>query len=69
MCRQTTRSASGSSCATLSGAATGTATVMLAGSSWRTAFTAARMVAPVASPSSTRITARPVTAGRGRSPR
>ena len=67
MCRQMMRSASGSSCATLSGAATGTATVMLDGSSWRTAFTAARMVAPVAS--STRITARPATTGRGRSPR
>ena len=48
---------------------TGTATMIRAGCCRRSATTAARMVEPVAMPSSTRITVRPRTSGRGRLPR
>lgn len=51
------------------GSETGTATTMRAGPSRRSAATAARMVEPVARPSSTRITVRPRTSTGGRSPR
>src|SRR6185503_9224979 len=57
--RQTTSSAISRKRATLSGAPTGTATTIRAGCSLRTAESAARSVAPVARPSSTRITVRP----------
>ena len=53
----------------LSGDAVGTATTMRVGCSCRRASMAARMVAPVANPSSTRITVRPRTSGGGRPPR
>ena len=53
----------------VSGGATGTATTSRFGCSSFSACTAARMLAPVASPSSTRITVRPRTLGRERSPR
>ena len=50
-----------------SGAPTGTAAISRAGSAVRTARTAARIVAPVARPSSTTITTRPPSASGGRS--
>ena len=60
----TTSSASVASSATVSGGPTGTATTTCAGPAVRTAATAARIVAPVASPSSTSTTVTPVSAGR-----
>ena len=65
----TTRSANVESRCTDSSAPTGTATTSLDGDSCRTAMTAASIVAPVASPSSTRMTMRPFTSGAGRPPR
>jgi NTE family protein len=62
---QTSSSTSGSSSAQVWAAAVGTATTSCSGSRERSAATAARIVAPVASPSSTTITVRPRTSGGG----
>src|SRR5262245_52427202 len=62
-------STAGRSAAQVSGAATGTATTMRSASCWRSAWMAASIVAPVAKPSSTRMTVWPRTSGGGRSPR
>src|SRR4051812_28524722 len=63
---QTTSSTSAPSAAQVSGGAMGTATMRRPGCcAWR-AIAAAFMVAPVARPSSTRITVRPATSGDGR---
>src|SRR5207302_3456951 len=53
---QTTSSAISCSASQVCRAATGTATMIRAGRCWRTAATALRMLAPVARPSSTRMT-------------
>src|SRR5581483_11589113 len=53
----------------VAGGAAGTATTIRAGSSVRSAAIAARIVEPVARPSSTTIATRPRTSGGGRSPR
>src|SRR5262249_17441544 len=60
---QMASSASAPSSEQVSAAPTGTATTMRAGFCLRSAATAARMVEPVASPSSTMITIRPRTSG------
>src|SRR5205823_8928845 len=65
----TTSSATSAISAHASAAAVGTATTTRAGPRRRSAATAARIVAPVARPSSTRITTLPCTSGAGRSPR
>src|SRR5262245_5191930 len=62
-------SASFSKSSQVSGAPIGTATTICAGCCWRKASTAARIVEPVARPSSSRMTVRPRTSGRGRTPR
>ena len=62
-------SASAPNASQVSGEAVGTATTIRAGCCCRNARMAARIVAPVASPSSTRITVRPRRSGGGRLPR
>jgi hypothetical protein len=66
---QTMSSTSADSVRQVSTAAMGTAATSRPGPSWRRPATAARMVDPVARPSSTRITVRPVTSSGGRVPR
>src|SRR6266850_404006 len=66
---QTMRSTSRARSSQLSGEAMGTATTISRGPCRRSASTAARMVEPVARPSSTSTTVRPATSMGGRSPR
>jgi len=66
---QTTSSAAAAISVHASADAVGTATTMRAGPSRRSAVTAARIVAPVARPSSTRTMTLPRTSGAARSPR
>src|SRR5437016_1248533 len=65
MLRQTVSSACSSISWQVSGGPTGTATTIFAAPRCRSAFTAARIVAPVANPSSIKITVRPEISGAG----
>ena len=69
MLAHTTSSTSPANSRQVDSGAAGTAITMAAGSFSRSACTAANMLAPVANPSSTRMTVLPVTSSGGRSPR
>ncbi len=69
MVAQTTSSTMPANSRQIDSGATGTAITICAGPASRNACTAASMLAPVASPSSTRMTIFPATSAEGRPPR